>query len=225
MTTIPNVDELLDVLQKHIWMGRTHLWMWRQVNDYLALHQDVMNVSHAFFSFTLRSHLDSAFLHLARLVDQHREAISVDYLLRVAETHSAKFAHASSAEITKSVKDDRSTLARLAKSIDAVVVRRDKQLAHLDKETLTKPASIEADATITYKDADDLFVALSAIVNRYSGFWRNSLTMPELAGWEDFNRLAIVAEDGLRMQDAEHAKEAAEATRLLENAQGHERKP
>jgi hypothetical protein len=198
--------------------------MWRQVNNYLAGHSDILNVSSAFFSFTLRSHLDSAFLHLARLVDQHRDAAGVDYLLRVAESHSTKFVHASSAVVTKSVLDDRTALAGLSRSIDAVVVRRDKQLAHLDKAMLTKPASIEADTAITYKEADELFVALSEIVNRYSAFWRDSATMPELAGWEDFDRLANMAERGLRSRDAERAKELADTMRLLEQVEDRERK-
>jgi AbiU2 len=78
-----------------------------------------------------------AVLALARLWDPHKDANSVDYLLRFSEQNPQGYSHASPGEVRKSVAEHRQFLADHA-TRTKVKALRDQVLAHSDKKIFTE---------------------------------------------------------------------------------------
>lgn len=199
----PQMDSILDALFQQIWMGNTHLQIWRQVNNTLAENPELAEISSAFFGFTLSAHADAALLHLARLLDGHKDAVSLPYVLRVASSHSAGFPHQQKHVVLLAVKEDEARLGNLCETINALTTRRDKQIAHFDKQNIKDPVKLAADSELTLASIEGLYSEVHEIVCRYSAYWRDSSVHNEMIGWDDFKELARMALKGHEHEEAE----------------------
>jgi len=200
--TQPPVAALLQRLHREGWLGWTHLRIWMQLRDYFQREGNVGGTAPTFFTATAAAHLDAAILHACRLVDDHKDAASVAYLLNVAEAVPKLFRFVPREKISKAVKRDRDKLERLRKLAAGLRVRRDKLLAHLDRQTIKEPEAVQKLCEFKIKDLELLFESLGEMVNRYEGFWSDGEVLWELIGWEDFRVLTLLAEEGVAARRA-----------------------
>lgn len=218
MSNSTNVDSVLDALFAQIWMGNTHLLIWEQVNKTLAAEPELAGRSSAFFQFTLRAHIDAALLHLARLLDRHRDAVSLPYLLRIAGSRSTQFRHQQKETVQRAVEEDQARLDGLRGQIHALEVRRNKQIAHLDKANIKNAAQLMAESDLTLANVQTLYSTVWEIVCRYSAYWRDSSVFNEMIGWDDFKDLAQVALKGIDLEKVEWRARCEKFERLVDDA-------
>jgi hypothetical protein len=192
----PSIPELLERLHREGWLGWSHLRIWKQMRDYLRAHHDIAESAPAFFSLTAVAHFNAAILHMVRLLDKHKKAAGIEYLLNLAESQAKGFAHATTKQVLEQVKSDREILNDLRNRAAPLKARRDKLLAHLDRKNITDPKKLELLFRFEIDDLHGLYQSLSELVNRYEGLWSDAEELWELIGWEDFQNLVTLAERG-----------------------------
>lgn len=205
MPKTTNIDDVIELLHEEGYMGWTHFRIWQQIVGYLDNHQKIGKYAPIFFSSTIFAHSGMAVLHLTRLLDQHKDAISLEHLLKLAEEQKDHFAHATTEQVVEQVQKDRVILEDLCNRAKDIRAMRDKILAHLDKDRLRDPERIIARIkNINPQDIEDLYQTLSKIVNTYEGFLRDSETLWEVVGWEsDLEMLGQLWELGDKEQEAQ----------------------
>ena len=188
---------MLDKLTAEAYLGRTHLWIWRYLTNALIEKPDVAESARVFFTLTLRSHMDEAFLHLSRLFDPKRGTLSLRMLLQCAETNAGMFEKADAASVRSAlVPKLRLSLEKMGKQVRPVLNRRNKILAHLDPRTATDFAAVAKDSAITLGEMESLYANSGDMVNEISNLYRGSSNAMEIIGWDDFRRMVELMDRG-----------------------------
>jgi hypothetical protein len=195
------LDALIDFLTKQVYLGRTHLWIWRHLNDSLVQNLDVAGISPVFFQLTLRAHSHEAFLHLSRLLDRKRRNLRLGALLDCAEEHAGKFEKADSAHVRSSILPElRRRLEELDRRAEPVLKRRNTFLAHLDPRAVADFEAVASESKLTIGELEDFYTEAGEIVNAISRPYRDSQNLMELMGWDDFKRLVELVARGWKAE-------------------------
>ena len=170
-------EQLLDRLQTECLFGQVHYRMWRFLNSSFDKEPDLAKLSLFFFKSSGEAHLDSATLHLNRLIDRRRDALDVSTLIRFAKKHPSIFENANPSQIEEQVEKDLEWLTDNETPLERFRQQRNNHFIHLSKEYFSNPSrDVYADYPTTYLELYDTLCKIGELLNRYS-FYLNDSTL------------------------------------------------
>lgn len=131
------LKSLLQELTRQIYIGRTHLLMWGNLNNYLVENRDVEKMSPAFLGLTLIAHKDEALLYLSRLYDKPSGAATLDLLAKQAGRYAGL--SVDRRYLNQNLDKWESQKKDLEREVEKLRDYRNKFLAHIDKERILNP--------------------------------------------------------------------------------------
>jgi hypothetical protein len=187
-------------------MGNAHLTLWKGLSDRLRgdPKQLVSNVAPTFFGMTLESHLSTAFLYAAKIFDGHRDSLNIEYVLRRAEAERRSLPQNAVKPLEESLLAAKNKMPELKSALEAVRTRRDKVLAHLDKEVVSKPSQVAQDSEITVSELQKIFDYAWEILNGVSAFYWSFSFSHELLDIDDYEGVLDWVEKGKKRQLEEY---------------------
>jgi len=174
MTTnqIKKIETTLDFLYEAL--SWTNLYYFTVKTLFQAIH-DGYNLFHNSFFFTsYQAILNETLIGLSKIIVEHPDSISFDYLLNLVELSCKHFPHASKEEIQKSVTSHRHKIQSYQVLINKIKSQRDLNLAHSDRKLITQPDLIAAEPFIVLDEIEDLIEDLLTILNTYSIYLKQS---------------------------------------------------
>jgi hypothetical protein len=180
------IGELLGWLKGQAVYGRTHLEI---AKGLAAAQAETARVAPTFFDLTLEAHLQAAQMYVAKLYDKQADAVTVKTLLDRTERLAATFPSAKPERVREIVQIALSTIAELEPKLDAVQIRRNEYLAHLDPGTIRNIDSMNRRAALTIADLDFILVETTNILNLFSQAFDGTLSTPMLTGFDDYKNV------------------------------------
>lgn len=169
-----------------------HFKVWKQVRNHTTDYLRELNQASAFFSSTIKAHLDSAVMHLSKILDKHGKALSIWKFLNFVEQNQDIFSmHAFSQHMiakygyevqdriekrfklhapitTETVDEDRRRLNSLNRAIRNLERWRHKQFAHIDMKSVLQGVNITKQYPIQLGKFEEIIKTLHDILDRYS---------------------------------------------------------
>jgi hypothetical protein len=168
----------LDELTGQCWWGRLCVRELRVLGKCLGQYPTLMKTDPALFKLAHHAIAGQVLMIAARLVDTHKDAASVYWFLNFVEQNATIFPYPQNVVMTW-VKADRQRLSDLEEKIGKLTAIRDKHYAHIDKEYLMQLGKLHTEYPFLPDDAEELYMAVGGILNRYSGHLRDSATRME----------------------------------------------
>jgi len=188
----PDVKQLLNALMREVLLGNTHLSI---ANGLREADPVVLDTAGVFFGLTLTAHLEAAQMHAAKLFDTHRGAETIDTLLATAGQNTHLFANRNPQEVRAAVRSAKHRVRGLDHVMNAVRVRRNKMLAHLDPETVLDPVKLLRDGRLTHDDLLKIFGVAGEIVNEISRLYMDATQLTRFPKHDDYKHaLGLVAD-------------------------------
>lgn len=195
-------DKILEELTLQCLFGQVHYRLWRQMNDTFREKPELAKPAIFFFRRTAEAHLDSATLHLNRLIDKDKKAVSITDLLNYAEQHPGIFPHTTEEHVFEVVEADRRRLEELEPTTEKIRQQRNKHFVHRAKEYFHHPRNqVYKDYPTKYVDIYDILQASGEILNHYRSFRHNSEQSMNVIGEDDFDHLIFYLELGLKSSE------------------------
>jgi hypothetical protein len=182
-TESPSLKQMMSSLITEVIWGRTHLKIAKAIR---SADPAVIHTAQTFFGLTHDAHLDAAQMYAVKLHDRTREAVTVKSVLAEAERVAGTFSNGSAEEVRKVVAAAKAQLVGLDHTLSALEARRNEYLAHVDRNTILDPTSLNSRAALTINDLDDLLVETGNILNDISQLYDASLSVLELTDSEDY---------------------------------------
>lgn len=179
--TFPDLTKRL--FDEIIW-GHTCLKIGKALAAAADEDETLSGVSPIFFSAVSFSLAEAAQMCAAKLFDKKRGTETIAWMLQEADKHAGCF-QASPGEVRKEVEAARNQLATIEPQVEAVLARRNKVLAHRDRETLIDPMLAEK-VKLTISDLDRIFETVAHTINRFEKIYDGRETYPELLNWDDY---------------------------------------
>jgi len=193
MQDLTRIEAHLKLLTNFAFQGATHFRIWKRLligNGILTADEELgKKLAPVFIHMSQKAHYDSAFMHLARLLDNHGDATSIMHFLRCIESNPKIFSSHKPKKILTSVKEDQKALEKFKDVIESVEGRRNEFYAHIDRSLITDTQSAFKEYPLTASDLETAYELIGKILNRYSGYLDNSSTWMGIAGEEDVTKL------------------------------------
>lgn len=141
------LTSLLKELTRQIYIGRTHLLIWENLNSYLVKNREVEKMAPAFLGLTLIAHKDEALLYLGRLYDKRSGTATLDFLVKQACSYAGLSVDQQYLKQTLDMWESKKK--ELEKDVEKLRDYRNKFLAHLDKARIVNPVPIREDEKLT----------------------------------------------------------------------------
>lgn len=203
----------LDELTGQCWWGRLYVRELRVLGKCLGQYPTLMKTDPALFKLAHHAIAGQVMMIAARLVDTHKDAASVYWFLNFVEQNTTIFPYPQNVVMTW-VKADRQRLSDLEEKIDKLTAIRDKHYAHIDKEYLMQLGKLHTEYPFLPDDAEELYMAVGGILNRYSGRLRDSATYMETVLGEGHTAWLLDFLD--KSLEAANTHDQAELQRLLD---------
>jgi len=211
-----------DRLIREILDARAHLKLWERLEKFKATdYIDELNQAPHFFTFTIKAHLEDALLTLSRILDKHEDSLSIwkflDFAEQNREIFSAQAFHQrmkqkpnydehwvkSHTPITlKEINEDRQKLASLEQVISNIKKWRDKLIAHMNRDVITKNKVISKEYPLKLQQLQEVIDTLFQILNRYSAAFKSSSYAEKFVGEDDIQYVM----DSIRFKIQERKK-------------------
>lgn len=185
--------------------ARAHLNLWERFEKYKATsYIDELNQARYFFNFTIKAHLDDVLVTLSRILDRHKEALSIWKFLSFAEKNREifstqafnqrmikkpdydKYWAESHKPITlKEIEEDRQKLGSLEQTVNNLTAWRNKVVAHIDRQFLLSDKIVSEEYPMQLQQLQEVVTTLFPILNRYSGAYNSSSYATSYPGEDD----------------------------------------
>ena len=166
----PPLAESLKSLYDEVLIGRAHLTIAQGLAKCHNEDPPITNVAPAFFGLSITAHLEAAQLYAAKLFEKNsKESLSLVSMLEHIENTPSILTGVSEERALEIVQSCRALISGVVDRLTPLRVRRDKILAHLDRETVTDPAKITVRAELYFKDLERFFQVAAVGVSRISG--------------------------------------------------------
>jgi AbiU2 len=234
ISSVQEFERLLDSVADDCVTALIHWKLWRDLDLAISHFEREMNQSPAFWSRTLRAHLDVVFFRLARLYDQHSKSLSLRNWLETIQANIAFFdvdnfkTRLKDNPFVESLADDvrrpdQTVLAQDIKSVsktaDLLVTRlykaRNQLFAHRDPLVVLVPIHLR-DFEMTCDDIDTLIDRAVQLVNNYSSLFRATTYSTIILGRDDFERTLRLVKKALSAEDVEYEQEIKRVEELAE---------
>jgi len=192
------LETVIETLHEEFLAGRTHLWVYRGLYDELvAGNIELFDAAPAFFQLTIKGNILEAYRHLWRLLDRDSRSVSVWHLLSVVKKASPKkFRYASGRRPSDLARKGRKQLVAHKKSIRKLWTRRNKILAHLDRQTVLNPQAVERLASVTLGEMEQLYKVIGDILVEIGVAYDGIIRSKEIVNRDDFRHLLKIAHIG-----------------------------
>lgn len=164
------VEMILDFLFGQLLQGLLYFQCSKSLHNAFQ-GSDLVKLSY-FFAAVYRASLREAVLALARLVIDHRDSITIHYLLNYAENNSSLFSSVNPEEVRNAVKSHKVQLKKYEPLIESVREQRDRVLAHLDRKHINNPADLFLHPQgVNLTEVEECFQKVLEILNFYGGYY------------------------------------------------------
>jgi len=167
----------------------------------------VASVAPTFFRMALAAMYDVAFLSLARLFDVKPGTVRLLHFLEIADRTAGKFKNETPEQVRSIVNECRTKINAVQPLLVPLRERRNKILAHLAKETVADPLSVEKEAATTDADWEKLISVASGTLNAVRVAFDGLMFSGELLDWSDYENLLHVLREGKRKQITDYEEE------------------
>ena len=176
-----------DKLREEINTAYTHYEICKYLREIMHTRRAEFSEALTFFSLTMNSHLFSTVMSINRFIDLHRDALHLDVFFEFIRNNLSLF----SAEAYKKrlldsgvdneecehwvnihrditmemVEQDKAKVESLP--VHNLKVWRDKKLAHIEKDLVTKSVDIMKEFPVTVQEIDTIISTLHEILDRY----------------------------------------------------------
>jgi homoserine kinase len=164
-----DMRKLLDVLIRDTRAGKACLAILKGIDLNVSRFPAVPRVAPTFFAVARFAQLNTSLMHVSRLVDKHKDALSVLTLLNASERCPELLAHATPEAVLDLITRSRQRLDDHQSTLDSLRVIRDKVLAHTDKNVLkTDPGKYDELIETAIPQLESLYAAIGEVVNEIS---------------------------------------------------------
>jgi hypothetical protein len=176
-----------DKLREEINTAYTHYEICKYLREIRSTRRDEFNEALTFFSVTMNSNLFSTVMSINRFIDAQKDSLYLDVFFKFIRSNlSLFFAAAYKKRLLKNgvdgdvcehwvklhkditvemVEQDRAKVESLP--VKNLKVWRDKKLAHIEKDLVTKSVDIMKKFPVTIKEIDTIIITLHEILDRY----------------------------------------------------------
>ena len=159
----------LDELIRDCLYGQMHFRAWQKINEALRRKTEALEVSPLFFNSTLLAHLNSTRLHLFRLLDTWKGAISIFDLIEYANKNKVSI-FKNIGEFDVLYEQHKKRLNSFENLIKSLPEQRNKGIYHKSKDYITRGFDkLYEEYKTTYSDYDKILGAIGEILNDYLG--------------------------------------------------------
>ena len=163
----PKFPEVLEAVRGQVLVGNAHLEILRRMTKRLREDNSIVYVAPTFFGFTMMAHEDAAFTYAAKLFDTSAKSLKLENVLRDAKANSG-LGDDVAASLKIAIDNARKKIAGLKFQVDAIRSRRNKLLAHLDREAILQPEEIAKKSDLTADELKKVFESVWDILNDIS---------------------------------------------------------
>lgn len=236
---ISNSEEfhkLLKALASELVEANIHYKLHRDLVDSIEEYNKEINQSSAFWSLTIRSHLDVSMYRLCKIYDQHSRSLNLKNLLDTIKKNIGIF---DIPDFKKRMKDNpfvdslskdsrKPDKKQLEEDIDFVTAKtnplvanlingwRNNLLAHIGSRPIVQSKNIAADYPMTSDEIKELLTSGMSILNRYSHLFSASTYSTQMIGHDDYNFVLKSIKHNLETINERHENETARLINLCE---------
>jgi hypothetical protein len=146
-----------------------------QVYKYLisVRHSGGFRAYSLFFTAVTLSCRDTALLKLAKLLIPHKDSISAEYVLNLAERHAGTFHQEPKKAVLDQIQHQKRKLMMLDPTVVVLKQLRDKRLAHLDRALINNPTSVLDSDPIDVASTEHAYRRVHEVLNVVRHFAAN----------------------------------------------------
>jgi hypothetical protein len=180
-----------DKLREEINTAYTHYEICKYLREIRSTRRAEFSEALTFLSLTMDSHLFSTVMIINRFIDSHKDALHLDVFFKFIGDNLSLFSATAykkrllgngvddedcehwvrlHKDITaEMVEQDKAKVESLSthKSVQNLKVWRDKKLAHIEKDLVTKSVDIMKEFPVTIQEIDTIISTLHEILDRY----------------------------------------------------------
>jgi hypothetical protein len=146
--------------------GQLHYRTWQRLNRSFGNELETMEVASLFFESTAVAHLNSARLHLYRLLDVAKGSTSIYEIIKFAENNKEIFPN--QVKLDSTLERHRKLMIKLKPSVENIREQRKKHFVHKSKKYLNIGYDkLYTEYSATYKDYEEVLIATSEMLNDY----------------------------------------------------------
>jgi HEPN superfamily AbiU2-like protein len=155
----PTLKQTLEALRRQVLVGKSYFNLARGL---LKADPYLLQTAPTFFGLTIDGSLELAQMAVARLYDKTKSAVTIRTMLYDAAQQLSTFQNATPTEAEQTIVESARRVIALQPILDAIRIRRNKWLAHLDPATVAN--TVAARATLTMPDLENAFRETEKIV-------------------------------------------------------------
>lgn len=156
-------------------LGRAHLQLWKDLGKRLNSVPSktlIALIAPAFFGMMLEAHLNTSVLCAAKIFDRHRDSLNVRTILARAAAEKGSVPASAAKMLADNPRDAGARLPGIESVLEAIKTRRDKILAHLDRDLVAKPEEVVKKSQLTVDELENVFSVAERILNGVSApYW------------------------------------------------------
>jgi len=180
-----------DKLREELNTAYTHYEICKYLREIRSTRHAEFSEALTFFSLTMNSNLFATVMSINRFIDLHRDSLHLDVFFRFIRENLSLFSATAykkrlldkgvdnedcehwvklHKDVTaEMIKQDKAKVESLSahKSVQNLKVWRDKKLAHIEKDLVTKNVDIMKEFPVTIQEIDTIIITLHEILDRY----------------------------------------------------------
>lgn len=152
------IQEIVRILTSQISIGWHRFVTAKFIRE--AYEKGRVRGAHTIFTNSYSACWDAAILAVAKVIDKHKDAISLTYMLNCIETNSKNYPALTEKEILEQINKHRKELQEITDKIPGIWDERDRIIAHLDRKHVNAPTTVYSKPPI---ELDDLHSAIRTL--------------------------------------------------------------
>ena len=166
----PTLKQTLEALRRQVLVGKAYF---NVAKGLLKADPYLLQTAPTFFGLTIDGSLELAQMAVARLYDKTKGAVTIRAMLRDAAEQLPTFQNATPKEAEEAILKAALRVVAIQPILDAIRMRRNEWLAHLDPGIVANPTALAARAKLTMPDLEKAFSETEKTVvelfNRHQG--------------------------------------------------------
>lgn len=217
----PSLKQILGTLRKQVLVGKSYVNL---ANGLLQADPVILQTAPTFFGLTMDGSLELAQMTVARLYDKRKGTLTVERMLAQASQNIDSFQRGDQQQVRANIAKAEQVVLGLKPVVDAIRLRRNEWLAHIDPETVANSEALSAKAKLTIpdleralKETEGILVELSSLYEGTTGDLYfiggddykaalNSIRLAKCAAIEDYEKESGETYTGPRPKDCSRGK-------------------
>jgi len=200
-----SVEHKFDIYYKQlideIIKARMHLRLYKRLQEAKRNYLKELNQAPGFFSFTINAHRDAGLMSMFRLLKKQDNSLTVWKFLDFVDSNleplfsSQAFAHRNADKwfakdkdwhhhvlTHEDVENDRNALKEFEKTIENLIMLRDKKVAHIDQKFTLSAIDVSKEFPIKLTELERITAVIADILNKYSVAYDSSTYSVDMSG-------------------------------------------